>query len=99
MKRIYSRAGTWCAMPVLAFVPSLSLLIPSRASVGQRTLIQVSAAAFDLIAPILELEGPRLTVASLPMLRYLLASREFDSELELLIAAIEQRGGMYATFV
>jgi hypothetical protein len=86
-------------MPVLAFVPSLGLLVPSRASIGQRTLIQVSEAAHYHLNPILRREGLRLDSEALPILRDLAAAREFDVELELLIHAIQQRGVMYATFV
>ncbi len=86
-------------MPILAFAPSLDDLEPSLRSLGRRTLIQVSAQARRVLEAMVSQDDRCCTAEHVAILRGLAEQRESDSELQLLLRAIERSGQVYVRFL
>lgn len=86
-------------MPVLAFSTSLRHLEPSAETIGKRTLIQVSRAAFGVMRPRLERDGSILATKNIDAPQDLLSARECGIEPALVIEALKREDVVHATFV
>lgn len=82
-------------MPILAFAATRQGLLSTRRSLGRRTLIQVSDPARRELESMMPPEERCCTAAHVERLHALAATREADSELALLLRAIEASGAVY----
>ena len=86
-------------MPILAFAHTRQDLLPKRRSLGCRTLIQVSDQARRELEAMMSPDERCCTAEHLAGLQALAATREADSELALLLRAIESNGEVYLQFI
>jgi DNA-binding MarR family transcriptional regulator len=84
--------------PILAFARHHEHLRPTHEALGRRVLIQVTDLARRRIEEALDERGALHAYNHLDGLRSL-ARREIDSELLLLIDAVQQHGTVYVTFL
>jgi hypothetical protein len=86
-------------MPILAFAHTRQDLLPTQSSPGRRTLIQVSDQARRELEAMILPDERCCTAEHLVRLQVLAATREADSELALLLRAIESNAEVYLQFI
>lgn len=86
-------------MPILAFAPASPVLGPMYDGAVHRTFVEVSRAAQIVIDPLLLQSNGQLDRQHLDLLLELLRVRDFDAELQVLIAAIDRNGQVDAQFL